>query len=110
MPQAYKVLGQVKPADTNLTTLYTVPSATSAVISTLVVCNRSAAAKSFRIAVRPAGAAIDDKHYIAYDVAIAANDSTCLTLGLTLETTDVLSVRSSAADDLSFNAFGSEIT
>lgn len=110
MPQAYKVLGQVKPADTNLTTLYTVPSATSAVISTLIVCNRAATSKSFRIAVQPAGATIDDKHYLAYDVVIAANDSTCLTLGLTLATTDVVSVRSSAADDLSFNAFGSEIT
>jgi hypothetical protein len=110
MAQTYKVLGQVKPGDTNLTTLYTVPSATSAVVSTLVVCNLAAAAKSFRIAVRPAGASIDDKHFLAYDVVIAANDSTCLTLGLTLAATDVLSVRSSAANDLSFNAFGSEIT
>jgi len=42
-------------------------------------------------------------------VVIAANDSTCLTLGITLAATDVLSVYASAAD-LSFQAFGSEIT
>jgi hypothetical protein len=59
--------------------------------------------------VQPAGASIADQHYIAYDVVIAANDSTCLTLGLTLAATDVLSVYASAAD-LSFQAFGSEIT
>ena len=109
MAQTYKVLGQSNPAATTLTALYTVPSATSAVVSTLTVCNRAAAAKSFRLAVRPAGASIADQHYIAYDVVIAANDSTCLTLGLTLAATDVLSVYASAAD-LSFQAFGSEIT
>ena len=109
MPQTYKVLGQSAPLATTLTDLYTVPSATSAVVSTLTVCNRAAASKSFRLAVRPAGASIADEHYIAYDVVIAANDSTCLTLGLTLATTDVLSVYASAAD-LSFQAFGSEIT
>jgi len=109
MPQTYKVLGQSAPSATTLTALYTVPSATSAVVSTITVCNRAAASKSFRLAVRPAGASIADQHYIAYDVVIAANDSTCLTLGLTLAATDVLSVYASAAD-LSFQAFGSEIT
>lgn len=109
MPQTYKVLGQSAPLATTLTDLYTVPSATSAVVSTLTVCNRAAAFKSFRLAVRPAGASIADEHYIAYDVNIPANDSTCLTLGLTLAATDVLSVYASAAD-LSFQAFGSEIT
>jgi hypothetical protein len=109
VPQTYKVLGQSAPSATTLTALYTVPSATSAVVSTITVCNRAAAAKSFRLAVRPAGASIANQHYIAYDVVIAANDSTCLTLGLTLAATDVLSVYASAAD-LSFQAFGSEIT
>jgi glucose-6-phosphate dehydrogenase assembly protein OpcA len=109
MPQTYKVLGQSAPSATTLTALYTVPSATSAVVSTITVCNRAAASKSFRLAVRPAGASIADQHYIAYDVVIAANDSTCLTLGITLAATDVLSVYASAAD-LSFQAFGSEIT
>jgi hypothetical protein len=109
VPQTYKVLGQSAPSATTLTALYTVPSATSAVVSTITVCNRAAASKSFRLAVQPAGASIADQHYIAYDVVIAANDSTCLTLGLTLAATDVLSVYASAAD-LSFQAFGSEIT
>ena len=38
---AYLVLGQSNPAATTLTTLYTVPSAKSAVCSTLVVCNQA---------------------------------------------------------------------
>lgn len=109
MATNYKVLGQSAPAATTLTSLYTVPSATEAVISTVVVCNRSAADKTFRIAVRPNGASISDEHYLAYDVTVGASDSTTLTLGITMDATDVLSVYASTTD-LSFTAFGSEIT
>jgi len=53
MANAYKVLGQVAPAATTDTTLYTVPAATEAVISTIVVANRSATARTYDIAIRP---------------------------------------------------------
>jgi len=42
-------------------------------------------------------------------VPIAANDSTTLTLGITLDAADVLSVYASAVD-LSVNVFGTEIS
>lgn len=109
MPNVYKVLAQSNPSATTATTLYTVPSSTSAVISTITVCNQAASAGSFRIAVRPAGATLAAQHYVAYDVAIAANDTTALTLGLTLATTDVVTIYASSAT-MSFNAYGSEIS
>jgi glucose-6-phosphate dehydrogenase assembly protein OpcA len=109
MATVYKVLGQSAPSATTATTLYTVPSATSTVVSTLVVANRAATAATYRIAIRPAGATISNEHYIAYDVAVGANDSTTLTIGITLAATDVITVYASTAN-LSFNAFGSEIT
>lgn len=109
MPTAYKVLGQSAPSATTLTALYTAPSATEAVVSTLVVCNRSASNRTFRIAVRPDGASISNEHYIAYDVTVGASDSTTLTLGITMNAGDVLDVYASTTD-LSFSAFGSEIT
>lgn len=109
MPQTYKVLGQDAPAATTNEDLYTVPSGKSAVISTLIICNRAATAATFRLAVRPGGATIANQHYIAYDVAIAANDTTCLTLGLTLAATDVVTVYASNAN-LSFAAYGSEVS
>jgi glucose-6-phosphate dehydrogenase assembly protein OpcA len=109
MATAYKVLGQSNPAATTLTTLYTVPASTSTVASTLNICNQAASAASFRLAVRPAGATIANQHYIAYDVAIPANDSISLTVGITLATTDVVSVYASTAN-LSFALFGSEIS
>jgi hypothetical protein len=109
MATTYKVLGQSAPAATTAANLYTVPAATSAVISTLVVANRVATAATYRISIRPGGASQANQHYIAYDVTVGASDSTTLTLGITLAATDVVTVYASTAD-LSFNLFGSEIT
>ena len=108
MATAYKVLGQSNPSATTATTLYTVPSATSAVVSTIVICNQTASAATYRIAVRPAGASLAAEHYVAYDITVGASDSTALTLGITLATTDVITIYASTAT-LSFTAFGSEI-
>lgn len=109
MPITYKVLGQSAPSATTNTTIYTVPASTSAVISTIVIANRSTSSVGYRIAIRPAGATLANQHYIAFDVAVGASDSTTLTLGITLATTDVITIYATSAN-LSFSVFGSEIT
>jgi hypothetical protein len=109
MPTTYKTLGQVAPSATTATTLYTVGSGKAAVVATIAVCNRAATGATYRIAIRPAGATLSNEHYIAYDATVAANDSTMLTIGITLAATDVITVYASSAN-LSFNAFGSEIS
>jgi glucose-6-phosphate dehydrogenase assembly protein OpcA len=108
MATVYKVLGQSNPSATTATTLYTVPASTSTVISTITVANLGSSAAAFRISVRPAGASQTNAMYIAYDVTVGATDTTTLTLGLTLATTDVVTVYASTAN-LAFNAYGSEI-
>ena len=108
MATTYKVLGQSNPSATTATTLYTVPSATQAVVSTIVICNQTSSNATFRIAVRPGGATLAAQHYVAYDVTVGASDSTALTLGITLGAADVITVYGSTAT-LSFAAFGSEI-
>jgi len=107
MATTLKVLGQQNPNATTLTTLYTVPSATSTVISSLCVCNRSATPTTFRVAIRPAGASISNEHYLYYDIEILGNDTFIATIGLTLSTTDVVSVYSTLAT-LSFHLYGQE--
>jgi glucose-6-phosphate dehydrogenase assembly protein OpcA len=109
MATAYKVLGQSAPSATTATTLYTVPSATEAVISTITIANRAAASATFRVAIRPAGATLANQHYVAYDSTVPANDTISLTLGITLAATDVVTVYASTAN-FSFNIFGSEIS
>jgi glucose-6-phosphate dehydrogenase assembly protein OpcA len=108
MATVYKVLGQSNPAATTATTLYTVPALTSTVVSTISVANLTGTAATFRIAIRPAGDTLANKHYLAYDVTVAASDTTVMTLGVTLATTDVITIYASTAN-LAFSAFGSEI-
>ena len=110
MATSYKSLGQLDLTTTSLTDLYTVPASTETVVSTVIIANRTATADSFRLAVRTEGDAISNKHYIAYDVPVAANDSTTLTLGITMEATDVMSVKATTANALSINVFGAEVT
>lgn len=109
MPTVYKVLGQSAPSATTNTDIYTVPSATEAVISSIVIANRSNTAATYRVAIRPNGATIANQHYIAFDVTVAASDSTSLSLGLTMDAGDVVTVYASNAN-LSFGVFGSEVS
>lgn len=109
MADTYKSLGQNDPSAATLTTNYTVPGATSAIVSTVTVCNRSATGTTFRIAHRPAGAAIANQHYLFYDTTIEGNTTVTVTIGITMATTDVLSVYATLAT-LSFNTHGMERT
>ena len=109
MPQTHKVLGQSNPSATTATTLYTVPAATSAIVSSLTIANVSNVAVTYRVAVRPAGATLANQHYLAYDAALPANDTTVLTAGLTLATTDVVTVYASTGN-VAFGLYGVELT
>jgi hypothetical protein len=109
MPQAHKVLGQVNPSAASLSTLYTVPASTQALCSTVCVCNTGATATTYRIAVRPAAAAISTSHYLVFDSSVAAYDSVMFTLGISLAATDVVSVYAGSAN-AAFSLFGVEIT
>lgn len=109
MPTTYKVLGQSKPTAATNTTLYTVPASTSTVISSIMVTNLTNDVTTINIAIRPAGEAIAEKHYIAYGNSVASNSTVGFTLGLTLAATDVITI-SDLLGKCSFNLFGSEIS
>jgi uncharacterized protein YcfL len=110
MAQTYKVLGQSAPAANTTANVYTVPAATQAVVSSIIVTNRNQNANiTYRLAVQPAGVALANQHYIAYDSTVAALDTVALSLGLSLGNTDVLSVYTANAN-VSFGVFGVEIT
>ena len=87
------------------------PAATSAVVSSIVVTNQASTAATYRIAVVKSGGSTSPAaalSWIVYGASIAANDSTILTIGLTLATGDQIRVYASSAT-LSFSAFGSQI-
>lgn len=109
MPTTYKILGQSNPSATTETELYATPSLTSSVVSTIAIANQAASAATYRIAVRPAAdASTTAKHWIVYGATVGANDTTMLTLGITLAASDTIRVYASTGT-LSFSVFGSEL-
>ena len=109
MATSYKVLGQSAPSSTTNVDLYTVPSSTSSVVSSLVVANVTGSAATCRVFVRIAGATAAASNAVAYDLSIAANTHVALTEGWTLATTDKVTVQTGTGNALTFTLFGSEI-
>jgi hypothetical protein len=107
MTDELKVLGQDKPAGTTLTDLYTVGSLIQTTTSTLAICNQSGSGEACRVSVAPLGASDTLAHYLYYDKSILANDSVFLTIGMTLQETDIVRVYS-ASGNISFTLFGVE--
>lgn len=110
MATVYKVLGQSAPSSTANANLYTVPSATSAIVSTLVIANTTATAATARVFARIAGATAAASNAIIYDASVPANSTATFTLGMTLATTDIITVQTGTSNALTFTAFGSEIS
>lgn len=109
MGEVVKVLAQVSPAATTQTTLYTVPGATVAVLSSLVVCNQNATSITFRVRIQVGGAANDVKQFIYYDVTVFGGDTFVATIGISLAAADVVTCYASATN-VSFNLFGVEVS
>ena len=107
MADVIRVLGQVAPAATTTTTLYTVPNLNQTTVSSLVICNRTGGALTYRVSVHVADAAASNEQYLYYDKTIAANETFSAVLGLTLNQSDVVKVYASNTG-LSFNMFGVE--
>lgn len=108
MAITYKILGQTNPPANTPNALYSVPAGNSAVISSVVICNTDSTPRSFRLAIRPNGAALANIHYIAYNTFVPALDTITLTVGMTLSANDLISVEANTTG-ASFSLFGSEI-
>ena len=94
---------------TTYATLYSVPSATESIVSTIVVCNTANAPATYRIAIMSSAGTPAAANWIVYDATVAANDSTFLTIGASLDAGKFIRV-SSSANTVTFAAFVSEIS
>lgn len=112
MATIYKVLGQTESSGTPevYDTLYVVPTDTAAIVSNIVVCNRSASVQYFRLACSSASAAVTNKELIAFGTAVPPNDSIPLVMGVTLDDTVKFLMCSATSSSVSFSAFGAEAT
>jgi hypothetical protein len=110
MATNYKILGQAAPADTSNVDLYTVGSGKQAVVSTITITNVNTAAANATIYIRKAGATAASANTLIKAASVGVADFKAITIGVTLEATDVITVASGTGNALSFQAFGSEIS
>jgi hypothetical protein len=105
-----KILGQSVPAANTLTTLYTVPAATSASISSLIVCNQNSydVYTNFSVSLAVGGAADSPEQYIYYKLLLNGYNTFIATIGISLATTDQVRIISTAAS-VSFSLTGVEV-
>jgi hypothetical protein len=109
MPTSYKILGQSNPSATTLTTVYTVPASTQAVVSTITAANFGATSTNVSLSVHVANAAWAANMQIANNISVSTQNSLALTLGVTLGAGDTIRANCSTAN-IAINVFGSEIS
>lgn len=110
MADHYKILGQLVPLAGSLTILYTCPASTEAIISSIIVSNRSGTVETFDICVCSGGATPVDHSYIYRDIDIPGKDSFAATLGVTLQQSDNIRVGCDQSSGCAFSLFGMEKT
>ena len=91
------------------TTLYSTPSATTANISTIAICNTASAAAGYRIGITSSETTPTASQWLVYDASVPANDTVFLTIGISLSANKYLRV-SSNANTVAFTAFVSEVS
>jgi hypothetical protein len=115
MPTAYKILGQTLPTANLLSNVYVVPTSTSAIVSTITICNQSSANANVDIMIRPINETLANKHYLVKGVTIPRADTMILSPGVTLNASVIVAVNNAVvsgetAANVSFNVFGVELT
>ena len=101
MPNVYKTLFRGAATTDTDTTLYTVPSATTAVVTSIVVTNTSDTAATFTMA-------LDDVN-LATTVTVGAYDSTVIDLKQVLNATETITGGASVTD-VNLHVSGVEIS
>lgn len=108
MPTTHKIIAQSAPAAGVTTDMPAVGTGKQVITSSVTVCNYGALASTIRIAARPSGEALAEKHRIVHDLVVNPGDTLILTPGITLAAGAVLSVQS-AAGTVAFSVFGAEV-
>jgi len=109
MATTRKVLGQHVPSAGATDLMYTVPSSTQAVVSSIVCCNTAALDDVLSIGVVEAGDTIAAKNILYYQLPVSSYNTFTATIGITMNAGDMLYVYS-LNGYVSFSAFGQEIT
>ncbi|MEJ2116427.1 MAG: hypothetical protein P8Y36_00420 [Alphaproteobacteria bacterium] len=102
-------LAVVRPDSTSAVTAFTASLPTE--VTRVFVCNTSGGARTFRMLHGESGDSFDEENALFWDVAVAANTtyevfSDAPNAGVSMRESDIIGVRSDAADGLTFSIYG----
>jgi hypothetical protein len=105
-------LGQQRPGTGGTAvSLYSPAASTTGIVKSVVVCNTSGSATTYRIYLDDNGTTYDQTTALFYDVPIRADDTHILSIYWPMDdSSGNLAVESADASALTFTAFGAEIT
>lgn len=107
-----KMLGQLRPADTNAATLYTKAQDAKVWVDYLLICNTTGTAATCRVFIDNAGSTYDQTTAIYYDKSVAANDTLTVDFSNKVylsEASSSIGVATGTNDALTFTLFGEEL-
>lgn len=109
--QSERQLGQVRPANTNNTVLYSPRADIIGVVTCIIVVNTNAGTLLFRLFHDTDGTTYDQSTALAWDENVAFNTMRILTFdgGIAIPEGGNLACRSSVANDITFTAYGYEL-
>lgn len=90
-------------------TLYNTGAATTAVISTIAVCNTATGSATYRIGIMGSAGTPAAANWLVYDATVPGNDTVFITAGIALGNNQFIRV-SSSANTVTFSAYVSEIS
>jgi len=90
-------------------TLYEAPAGTTAVISTIAICNTASASLTYRIGFANSAGTPAAADWLVYDATVSGNDTVFLTIGVSIPAGTFIRV-SSSANTSAFQAFVSEVS
>ena len=106
-----KQLGQHRINSTTATSLYSPGASTTAIVKSVVICNQTGSADTFRLFVDDDGTTYDQTTALYYDVSITANTTIQIDTYWPMNDADGnLATQNATANALTFTAFGVEIT
>lgn len=103
-----KRLAQSAPANTNETTVYTVPGGLKTIVKNIIVANVTAVAANGSLSFVPNGGAVGDGNRLFKDMSIPANTAVTFDLSQVLNTGDFISIKVGTASALTVTVSGVE--
>lgn len=107
----YAQLGQSRPGDTSINSVYSPGAGVQAIIKRIVVCETAGGTAAFRICHDEDGTTYDETTAIYWDHAITANDTVAEDVDICMgDANGNLAVRSDTPSALTFTIYGVEIS